>query len=369
MASPILRSGLSTRLALAVVSKFGYSQKTLIASILFLAAIMSLVISTHAVTAMLFPVVLEVVQAAGAKPGGRFGQAAFLALAWGAGLGGIATLLGGARAPLAIEVLRKTTDSSISFVEWTLWSLPMVLILLLIAYAILLRIGQGTAISLADAQKFLQDRSSKLGAISRREIGTALVLSITIALWLFRGEEWGLDTIALLGVILSFVLKLANWREVEEDVNWGIFIMYGSAIALSAVLETTGAASALAGSVLASWINSPSISFVAIVAIVIILTEGMSNAAAVAVLMPISLALAAQYGVDPRAMTLAVTIPSGLAFMLPVSTPAIAIVTASGYVPPFQAFRRGLLLKVSGFLLFLAMAKFYWPLVGLNLLG
>ncbi|MDJ0717047.1 MAG: DASS family sodium-coupled anion symporter [Prochloraceae cyanobacterium] len=369
LASPILRSGLSTRLALAVVSKFGYSQKTLIASILFLAAIMSLVISTHAVTAMLFPVVLEVVQAAGAKPGGRFGQAAFLALAWGAGLGGIATLLGGARAPLAIEVLRKTTDSSISFVEWTLWSLPMVLILLLIAYAILLRIGQGTAISLADAQKFLQDRSSKLGAISRREIGTALVLSITIALWLFRGEEWGLDTIALLGVILSFVLKLANWREVEEDVNWGIFIMYGSAIALSAVLETTGAASALAGSVLASWINSPSISFVAIVAIVIILTEGMSNAAAVAVLMPISLALAAQYGVDPRAMTLAVTIPSGLAFMLPVSTPAIAIVTASGYVPPFQAFRRGLLLKVSGFLLFLAMAKFYWPLVGLNLLG
>ncbi len=367
LASPIMRSGLSTRLALAVVSRFGYSQKTLIASILGLAATMSLVISTHAVTAMLFPVVLEVVQAAGAKPGGRFGQAAFLALAWGAGIGGMATLLGGARAPLAIEMLQNTTGNSIGFVEWTLWSLPLVLLLLVVAYALLLRIGQGTAISLPNAQKFLEAHSSKLGPMSKREIGTAIVVSIAIVLWILKGKAWGLDTIAFFGVVLTFVLQLADWREVEEDVNWGIFVMYGSAIALSAVLQETGAASALASNLLLSWISSPMISFIAIVAIVIVLTEGMSNAAAVAVLMPIALALASEYGLDPRAMTLAVTVPSGLAFMLPVSAPAIAIVSASGYVPPFQVLRRGLVLKLFGFLLFLAMAGLYWPLVGLHI--
>jgi len=367
LASPIMRSGLSTRLALAVVSRFGYSQKTLIASILFLAGSMSFVISSHAVAAMLFPVVLEVVQAAGAKPGGRFGQAAFLAMAWGAGIGGIATLLGGARAPLALEILRSNTNTSIGFVQWTMWSLPLVISLLGLTYLVLLRIGRGTAVSLGDAQNYLEKRSSELGDVSRREIGTAILVSVTICLWIFKGEVWGLDTIALLAVVLSFVFRLADWREVEEDVNWGIFVMYGSAIALSAVLDETGAAQALAQYFLSSWIDSALISFIAIVAIVIILTEGMSNAAAVAVLMPISLALAARYNIDPRAMTLAVTIPSGLAFMLPVSTPAIAIVTSSGYVPPFQAFRRGLVLKVCGFLLFLAMAKFYWPLVGLQL--
>lgn len=365
LASPIMRSGLSTRLALTVVSRFGRTQKSLIAAILLLAAAMSFVLSTHAVVAMLFPVVLEVVQAAGAKPGGRFGLAAFLALAWGSSLGGMATLLGGARAPLALGLLQSTTGESISFVEWTAWSLPVVLVLLGLAYGFILQIGRGTAVSLKVAHHFLAARARQLGAISRREILTALVTLLTVLLWVFRGEAWGLDTIAFFGVALSFVLQVADWREVEEDVNWGIFVMYGSAIALSAMLRETGAAAALAETLVA-WIHNPLLLFCALVLLVILLTEGMSNAAAVAVLMPIALALAAQYDLDPRAVTLGITVPSGLAFMLPSSAPAIAIVVASGYVPPFEAFYRGFWLKLSGFLLFLVMAKVYWPFVGLG---
>ena len=366
LASPIMRSGLSTRLALAVVSRFGYNQNALIGSILGLAAAMSFVISSHAVAAMLFPVVLEVVQAAGAKPGGRFGLAAFLALAWGTGIGGIATLLGGARAALALGILRRTTQQDISFVQWTVWSLPLVVLLLLVAYGLLLRIGKGTAVSLVPARKMLEVHSRKLGPISQREAGTIVLVVLTVLLWIFKGTTWGLDTVAFLGVVLSFVFGLADWQEVEEDVNWGIFLMYGSAIALSAVLRNTGAAEALANNLLANWINSALVCFVAIVTIIIFLTEGMSNAAAVAVLMPIALVLAEQYGVDARAMTLGVTLPSGLAFMLPVSTPAMAIVINSGYVSPAEAFSRGLWLKLMGFLIFIVMAKLYWPLFGLG---
>ncbi|MBE9117158.1 SLC13/DASS family transporter [Lusitaniella coriacea LEGE 07157] len=365
LASPIMRSGLSTRLALAVVSRFGRSQQALMAAILLLAASMSFVLSTHAVVAMLFPVILEVVQAAGAQPGGRFGLAAFLSLAWGASIGGMGTLLGGARTPLAIGLLQSTTGQSISFVQWTMWSIPVVFVLLLVAYGLILQIGQGTAVSLKEAHRYLEARSRHLGPISRRESVTALITLLTILLWVFRGEVWGLDTIAFSGVLLCFISQVADWREVEEDVNWGIFIMYGSAIALSAMLRETGTASALAEG-LVTWIHAPTLSFIAIVMLTILLTEGMSNAASVAVLMPIALALAAQYGVDPRAMTLGVTVPSGLAFMLPSSAPAIAIVIGSGYVRPFEAFRRGFWLKLSGFLLFLVMAKFYWPLVGLG---
>ena len=123
-------------------------------------------------------------------------------------------------------------------------------------------------------------------------------------------------------------------------------------------------AQALAENLLGSWINSGFVCFVAMVLIITFLTEGMSNAAAVAVLMPVGLALAAKYGIDPRAMTLGITLPSGLAFLLPVSTPVMAIIMGSGYVSPAEAFKRGLLLKLVGTLIFLAMAKFYWPLFG-----
>ncbi|AEB12566.1 SLC13 family permease [Marinithermus hydrothermalis] len=369
LASPVTRSGLSTRLALLILQRFGHNRPRLLATLLLTPAALSFFISEHAVAAMLFPIVLEVVRAAGAKPGSRFGLAAFLALAWGAVIGGTATLLGGARAPLALGVLQSTTGRTISFLEWTLWALPTVAALLLAALGVLWLLGRDETIHLTHARRHLEARVRTLGPPSRRETLTASVMLLTVLLWVLRGEAWGLDTIALLGVALAFLLRITEWREIEEDVNWGIFLMYGSAIALSAALRDTGAAEALSRLALTSWIDTPLLAFTAIVLLALGLTEAMSNSAAVAVLMPLALALANEYGLDPRAATLGVALPAGLAFMLPVSTPAIAIVVGSGYVRPLEAFRHGARLKILGLAAFLLTSWAYWPLVGLGLGG
>ncbi|BCZ91540.1 hypothetical protein TthAA37_07290 [Thermus thermophilus] len=202
--------------------------------------------------------------------------------------------------------------------------------------------------------------------MSRREKLTIGVMLLTVSLWSFQGENWGLGTVALLGVLLAFLLKIADWREVEEDVNWGIFLMYGSAIALSGALRDTGAAAWVAERTLSSWIEAPLFMFFAIALVSLGLTEAMSNAATVAVLMPVALAIATEYGLDPRAVTLGVTVPAGLAFLLPVSTPAVAIVVGSGYVRPIEALRYGLWLKVMGLILLILASQFYWPLLGLG---
>ncbi|WP_455390386.1 SLC13 family permease [Oscillatoria salina] len=366
LSSPIMRSGLSTRIALAVVSRFGKSQKALLASILGLAAIMSCVISAHAVAAMLFPIVMEVVRASGAKPGGRFGLAAFLAMAWGVVIGSNTTLLGGARGPLALGILQNTTGKTIGFVEWTIASIPLVLLLLLVAGGLLQFVGQGEKVSLNAARRFLEARNRELGAISRREVVTTAIMILTIALWITMGDTWGLDSIALLGVSLAFISGVADWREVEEDVNWGIFVMYGSAIALSAALTDTGAAAGLSQYLLAAGINSFLVIFAAIVFIALMMTEFMSNAAAVAVLLPVALAIAEKYGIEAPIIALAVVIPAGLGFMLPVSTPAIAIAVSSGYVRPLSVLRWGLWLDLLGYGLVLLVSQLYWPLLGLG---
>ncbi len=366
LASPIMRSGLSTRIALGVVSRCGNSQRQILAAILGLAALMSCFISAHAVAAMLFPIVLEVVRAAGAKPGKGFGVAAFLSLAWGVVIGSNTTLLGGARGPLALGILQNTTGQTISFADWTLFVAPIVLVLLPIAFFVLQGVGQTEEVSLKNARRFLEKRNQQLGKISRREIVTAGILILTIILWMTLGDQWGLDAIALLGVILTFILGVANWQEVEEDVNWGIFVMYGSAIALSAALNDTGAAAALTQLLLGSGIESPVIIFAAVTIIALAMTEFMSNAAAVAVILPVALALAQKYGIEPRAMTLGVVIPAGLGFMLPVSTPALAIAVSSGYVHPLAVLRWGVWLDIISVIVFLGIRQFYWPLVGLS---
>ncbi|HEY9837092.1 MAG TPA: DASS family sodium-coupled anion symporter [Vampirovibrionales bacterium] len=366
LASPIMRSGLSTRIALAVVTRCGNSQRQILAAILGLSALMSCFISAHAVAAMLFPIVLEVVRAAGAKPGKGFGVAAFLSLAWGVVIGSNMTLLGGARGPLALGILQNTTGQTISFAQWTLFVAPVVLVLLPLAFFVLQGVGQTEEVSLSKARRFLEKRNQQLGEISQREMLTAGILIVTIVLWITLGDRWGLDVIALLGVILTFILGVANWGEVEEDVNWGIFIMYGSAIALSAALNDTGAASALTQLLLGFGINSPLLIFAAVTLIALAMTEFMSNSAAVAVILPVALALAQKYGIEPRAMTLGVVIPAGLGFMLPVSTPALAIAVSSGYVRPLAVLRWGVWLDIISIGVFLGISQFYWPLVGLR---
>jgi len=62
-----------------------------------------------------------------------------------------------------------------------------------------------------------------------------------------------------------------------------------------------------------------------------------------------------------------VAFPAGLALMLPVSTPGIAILVGSGFVTPAQVFQRGLGLKLAAIVVFLLMSQIYWPLVGLQI--
>ncbi len=375
LASPVMRSGLSKRMAISIISKFGKGPKTLTCSIFILSSFLAFFISEHAVAAMLLPIVIEIVKATKVSTRSRFAFASYMAMAWGAMIGGTATLLGGARAPLALGILQDTFNSnhklshfgSISFIEWTWWVIPIVLIILAVALVFVLLIAHNSQANIELAQKTLLQHKEKMGKISIREILTLLVLLFTIFLWVFYGTSWGLDWIALLGVILAFLLRITNWKEVERDVQWGIFIMYGSAIALSVTLQQTGAAQEIVHFILALGIESPIVIFILLIALACILTELMSNAAAVAVLLPIALALSIEYGIDPRVMTIAIATSAGLTFMLPVSTPAMALVINSEYVRLQRAFLWGSLLKIIGFFVIIIVALSYWPLIGLNI--
>ncbi|MCF6767848.1 DASS family sodium-coupled anion symporter [Thiotrichales bacterium 19S11-10] len=366
LASPVMRSGLSTRVAISMMSRFGKGPRRLLLSIFILSSLLAFVISEHAVAAILFPIVAEIVNSIEEKKSRNFAFAAFMCMAWGAMTGGTATLLGGARAPLAIGILQETTGLKISFLQWTLWTIPIVLLMLTICFMITLFLLRNTTINIERARKTLISHKQQLGKVTLREINTLFVLTVTIILWVFFGTGWGLDTIALFGVALAFAMNITNWKEVEEDVKWGIFIMYGSAIALGTTLRDTGAANAMVDVIVNSGIQSPLMIFLLISLIALILTEMVSNAAAVAVLLPIGIALANQYGIDPRAITVAIATCAGLTYMLPVSTPAMAIVTGCHHVNPYRAMSWGVLLKLSSYIVFVGVALTYWPMIGIN---
>ena len=367
LASPVMRSGLSTRIAISIMSRFGKGPTSILFSLFSLSALLSFIMSEHAVAAMLYPIVVEIVNATKVEKGSRFGFAAFVCLAWGSAIGGTATLLGGARAPLAIGILKSSTGLDISFVQWTAWVIPAVLCILGVTFAVIYFMSRHSSVSIDDTHAQLAKHYKKLGPVSAREVYTIAIVMLTILLWIFFGHDYGLDIVAFFGVILAFTFRIANWKEVEKDVQWSIIVMYGSAIALGAAMRDTGAAAALVNLTLKIGVGSPLLIFFLLCLLALILTEAMSNAASVAVLLPIGIALGQKYQIDPRAIGVAIATCAGLAFMLPVSTPAVAIISDNPYVQVSRLVKWGALIKLLCIPIFILLVIYYWPQFGLTI--
>jgi len=143
--------------------------------------------------------------------------------------------------------------------------------------------------------------------------------------------------------------------------------MYGGAICLGLVITKSGAALWAGEMIIGSWVGSSVAALVIFAALSLILTEGISNTAIVAILLPLGISLSESYGIDPKIMTYIVAVPAGLAFMLPMGTPPTAIILSSGYIKVRDLVLHGLILKVLALIIFIFMAKVYWPFIGINI--
>ena len=92
LAGAMIHTGLSKRLALFFLSKFDKSPRSVLFGILFTSSFLAFFMPSHAVAAMMFPVILEVAVSLDLKKGASpFATGMFISLAWGSVNGGTAT--------------------------------------------------------------------------------------------------------------------------------------------------------------------------------------------------------------------------------------------------------------------------------------
>jgi len=364
IAGAMMHTGLSKRIALFFLTRFDKSPQFLIFGILLASSMLSLFMPEHAVAAMMFPVVMEIARSLRLEKGkSPLAVALFLALAWGAVIGGIGTFLGGARVPLAVELLKETFNRDISFTSWAIAATPIAVFLTLIAFSILSWHFKPEIKNITPARRLLQQELGRMGTISRNEIKMGLLLVVTIFFWIFGGHRMGLAVISLAAAIMVFLLNIVEWVDIIDYVNWGVIIMYGGAIALGKALAETKAIEWVADQILGTSVISPFLMILTLSALAKVLTELISNVAAVVILVPFSFGFVATHAVSPELLVLGITIPAGLAFCLPVGTPPNAIAYASGYFTIRSILKSTLLLSVISWAVFLLFVKFYWPLI------
>jgi len=167
-------------------------------------------------------------------------------------------------------------------------------------------------------------------------------------------------------VVMMFVLRLVSWTDVEKHVSWGVILMYGGAIALGKSLADSGAAVWLAQNLIPGDMTGLAL-LALLVLITLFFTEGVSNAAAVAIVLPIAIPVGLSAGLEPVSVALTIGLVSGFAFILPMSTPPNAMIHATGYLHSSSMLRYGGILSLLAFVIFMLVSKYWWPMVGISL--
>ena len=193
LAVAIQRWDLHKRMSLAILKSFGRSGQQLIASFMFVAALTSMWISNTATTVMLLPVALSVQQTVVSmcklsdEQNKSFSTALPLCVAYGATIGGLATLIGTAPNAFMASFASEQMGIEISFASWLLIGLPMVALLLPAAWFVLARwvyeINFQTTQSVRDN---LGRMYNELGRFTIQEQRVAMVFACMALAWITR---------------------------------------------------------------------------------------------------------------------------------------------------------------------------------------
>ncbi len=356
VASAMEKSGAHRRVALTMVRAIGGSGgRRVVLGFLIVSAVLSMWMSNTATTVMLLPVAIAVADASD-----RDGLAVpvLLAVTYGASIGGSATPIG---TPPNLIFLAQYADAggdAPTFLEWMKLALPVVIMMVPIAWWWLTRRLSGPfAIALPS-----------LGAWRPEERRVLVVFGLTALAWMTRAEPfggWGQllgvetmagdSTVAIAAAVVLFVLpaggetegRLLDW-ETAAKIPWGVFIMIGGGVAIGKAFASSQLGPEL-GDALAFVGGWPLLVIVPVICLAAtFITEVTSNTAAANVLMPILAAAAVAGDLEPMWLMLPAVLGLNHAFMLPVATAPNAIVYGTGRVSMAQMAREGFVLNLLG---------------------
>jgi sodium-dependent dicarboxylate transporter 2/3/5 len=365
LATALYASGLSTRMALFLLKSGSKSPRRLIFQVMLTAALLSFIMSEHAVAAMMFPLVVIISKRLNTSPqGGAYSRILFLAMAWGCVIGGIATMLGGARVPLAVGLLQEAGYGRITFVQWSTAMLPIVLVLFSFCYFLLTRFYPIEILTVAEADAVIDQQIRDCGRPLMEERFLGVLLICTIAAWVFWGSRLSMAAISILSVVLLFMFRVVPWKQIQEKMEWGVILMYGGAIAMSSILNSTDAGEWFTRTLVRPHLSSPWTLVIVLSLLTMAMTEALSNSAVVAIVVPLGVSIAREFGLDPKIVVYTVASASSMNYVLPMSTPAVAIAYSSGFLKIREVLLPASIMWVVSWLTLMLTAKFWWPLLG-----
>jgi len=369
IAAAVETHGLHRRIALKFLKYFENTPRKFTFGIMLSTALLSFIMPNHGVAALFLPIITSILLAMKIIPKeSNFGKVSILSIAYGCSIGSLGTLIGGARNPLTIGFLADA-GITVTFLEWMIYAVPVVVVSLPIVWFILQFVFPIEINDVTKAKNEIEQQVAMEGKIKKEELIVLSVLIFTVSLWIFFSHYtyFGLAGIALLGSILLFLTGSISWKDVEKKVPWGIILLYGGAITLGLGMQQTGAGSWIAQNLFDVMSGNVYLVIFSLILFTILLTNVMSNTGAVAVLLPIGLAISNEIpGISPLFSSMIIALSGGLAFIFIIATPGNAITYSSGYFSTKDLFKAGTIANFACIAILFVIAIVYWKgIIGL----
>jgi len=400
LAVAVEKWNLHKRIALNILRIIGGQPHRLVLGFMIATGFLSMWLSNTATALMMMPMGMSLVllyeelNEKAVNEGGvidpraeNFSLTLLLGIAYGASIGGFATLIGTPPNGILITQMSQLFPEApdITFATWMLFALPMSFVYMLIAWALLTRlVFPLPATTPFSGKEFIRDEIRKLGPMSLEEKRVTAVF-VSFALLLMTRKErlfgpevdlygWSyfLDNVLIslnsspvgfmiddgsvsIAVALTLFMipagkkiggRLMDWEDAKR-VPWGILLLFGGGLAIAKGFGTSGLSDYIAVQLAALLGDAEQLIIVmSTVAFITGLTEVASNTATITLAVPIMASLSQAIGAHPLLLLIPTTLAASCAFMLPVSTPANAIVYGTGRIPIMKMVVAGVWLDI-----------------------
>ena len=326
-------------------------------------AFLSMWMSNTATAAMMLPLAMGILSKLDKEKEHNTYVFVLLGIAYSASIGGMGTLVGSP--PNAIVA----SNLHLTFSDWLWYGLPIMLILMP------LMIGTLFIVFKPKLHLHFEQNFERIEMNGQRVL-TLVIFGVIALCWVFSSYinpiisgVFGLaknigsfdSVVALLAAVIICSTGVANWKQIQESTDWGVLMLFGGGLTLSAVLKDSGASKVLAdGIVFLVQGQHYYLIGLLVATFIIFLTEFTSNTASAALLVPIFISIAQSLGMPEIGLALIIGLGASCAFMLPVATPPNAIVFGTGEVRQSDMVKAGFILNIVCILVIATIGYYFW---------
>ena len=322
--------------------KLGNQAKYIILGLMMITAVISMLMSNTATTAMMIATVSPLFMNLGQES--KVSKTLLLGIPAAASLGGMGTIIGSAPNAIAVGAL-EGIGIKISFIEWMIVGMPIALLLTFLFWRVLISKYhiKNELLSLDFLYVSNQNDEIEEEFVEEEKIRKRIVLSILIlTLFFWLTSQWTMIPVAAVSGIPIVGLTMLGIIDADDvrTLPWDTLMLVAGGLALGLAIQEQGLADYFISN-----INNVNINFYLLVfvfaIITVIFSNFMSNTAATTILIPVAISLTSMNAeIDPETLPIIIGLSASCALMLPVSTPPNAIAFSTGLIKQSE-FRLG----------------------------